>query len=87
MFWIGGPPLDDSMWHVTDYYNNIREKLKSLDPSEGYCKGLEPRLPAKLCGMVMEVRALTFVYASRLDSFLTSCVDMSLRAVAYTHLV
>lgn len=54
----GGPPLDDSMWHVTDYYNNIREKLKNLDPSQGHCKGLEPRLPAKLCGIVMEVSIL-----------------------------
>jgi hypothetical protein len=43
------------MWHVTEYYNNIREKLKNLDPSQGHCKGLDPRLPAKLCDMVMEV--------------------------------
>ena len=28
---MGGPPLDDEFWHVTDYYNNIRTKVMNLE--------------------------------------------------------
>lgn len=56
MIGTGGPPLDDSYWHVTDYYKNIRDKLKSLDSQQGYCNEIEPRLPGRICSLAMKVR-------------------------------
>ena len=52
----GGPPLDDGYWHVTDYYKNIRDKLQSLDSQQGFCNGIEPGLPLRVCSLAMKVR-------------------------------
>ena len=49
----GGPPLDETEWHVTDYYDNIRNKLKNLDLSSSHCGEVE--LPDRLCNLVMNV--------------------------------
>jgi hypothetical protein len=49
----GGPPLDDSFWHVTDYYKNIRDKVKKLD---GDCHKINDRLPSRICNIGMQVR-------------------------------
>lgn len=29
---MSGPPLDDAEWHVTEHYNEIREKVKQMEP-------------------------------------------------------
>jgi hypothetical protein len=55
LFFIGGPPLVDEYWHVTDYYNNIREKVKNLDKNLGECyKNIA--LPDRVCNTPMKVR-------------------------------
>jgi len=55
----GGPPLDEDDWHVTDYYNNIRNKVKNLDPSIGECYKLQDEgLPARVCKTPMNVSDL-----------------------------
>ena len=52
----GGPPLDESFWHVTDYYDNIRNKLKTQDPEVGACNELKEMFPARVCHTPMKVR-------------------------------
>lgn len=53
---LGGQPLDESFWHVTEYYDNIRNKVKKLDKSLGECYKIEPNLPGRLCSTPMKVR-------------------------------
>jgi hypothetical protein len=53
-----GQPLDDDYWHVTDYYDNIRNKVKNLDPSVGECYRINGTLPVRLCNTPMNVRIL-----------------------------
>lgn len=47
---MGGPPLADEEWHVNDYYNNIREKVKNtkMDPEVARCFQGEG-LPKRVC--------------------------------------
>lgn len=47
---MGGPPLADEEWHVNDYYNNIREKVKNtpMDPEKARCFQGEG-LPKRVC--------------------------------------
>ena len=52
---IGGSPLNDDMWHVTDYYENIRQKVKNLDKDLGDCYTIEGSLPARMCNTPMKV--------------------------------
>lgn len=46
-----GQPLDDSYWHVTDYYENIRNKVMNMDPTLGKCPEIanDGQLPLRLC--------------------------------------
>lgn len=56
---LGGPPLEDSAWHVTDYYDNIRNKVQNFDPEFGACAKLKERnLPPRICRTVMKVSVL-----------------------------
>ena len=50
---MGGPPLDDELWHVTDYYENIRNKVKNLPPSIGQCSLLKEVFPERICQVPM----------------------------------
>lgn len=51
-----GPPLDEDYWHVTDYYDNIRNKVKSMPESAGVCyKGVDVGLPKRVCNTPMRV--------------------------------
>ncbi len=52
---LGGPPLDDDYWHVTAYYENIRNKLKNLEATQGHCHEIESRLPPRVCELAMQV--------------------------------
>jgi hypothetical protein len=52
---VGGPPLDEDLWHVTDYYENIRNKVRSLDESLGKCHDIKSKLPARMCNTPMKV--------------------------------
>lgn len=54
---MSGPPLADESWHVTEYYENIRTKLKNLDKSLGKCYEIEGSLPTRLCNTPMKVRS------------------------------
>jgi hypothetical protein len=54
---MGGPPLDDEKWHITSYYENIRNKVKNLDKSLGACYKIEGTLPTRMCNTPMQVRA------------------------------
>ncbi len=55
----GGPPLDDAFWHVTDYYENIRNKVLNLDKGLGSCYKNEGFLPTRVCTTPMKVRILS----------------------------
>lgn len=55
---MGGPPLDDEWWHVTDYYENIRTKVKNLDPSHGNCHNIAGQVPARMCNTPMQARSM-----------------------------
>lgn len=46
---MGGPPLADDYWHINDYYENIRTKVKNLDPALGYCHEVKGDLPERVC--------------------------------------
>ena len=48
--------LSDDMWHVTDYYQNIKTKLVNLDPSVGACYDIQDRLPTEFCTTPFQVR-------------------------------
>lgn len=49
--------MADEYWHVADYYEKIRTKLKNLDPEKGYCeKGIEGSLPVRMCKTPMKGR-------------------------------
>ena len=51
-----GQPLDDDYWHVTEYYDNIRNKVKNLDPSKGKCYEIAHQLPTRMCTTPMKAR-------------------------------
>ena len=51
-----GQPLDEDYWHVTDYYDNIRKKVRNLDPSLGHCYKINGTLPTRMCNTPMQVR-------------------------------
>jgi hypothetical protein len=55
---MGGPPLDDSYWHVTEYYNNIRSKILSLG-THGECSKIntDNMLPQRLCTIALNARS------------------------------
>lgn len=44
-----GHPLPEEHWHVTDYYENIRQKVRSLGPDDGFCRELDGLLPDRVC--------------------------------------
>lgn len=54
---MNGGPLDDSWWHVTDYYNNILNKVLN-DDYGGYCANIMNRtnLPTRLCTTTLHSR-------------------------------
>lgn len=55
----GGPPLADEYWHVTEYYENIRTKVRSMDPSLGFCYNFHTsgnQLPGRICNTPLKVR-------------------------------
>lgn len=46
--------MDEEFWHVTEYYKNIRKKVKNLDRELGHCYKDE-NLPDRLCNTPMKV--------------------------------
>jgi hypothetical protein len=52
---IAGPPLDEEFWHVTDYYKNMKDKLRHLQRSEGYCYKVSGSLPDRVCRVPLQV--------------------------------
>jgi len=53
-----GQPLDDAFWHVTEYYENIRNKTLHLDPTHGHCHKIAEgnKLPIRLCNTPLNGR-------------------------------
>lgn len=49
-----GPPLPDEFWHITEYYDNIRNKVMNM--KDGSCYDFEGRLPSRMCNTPMKVR-------------------------------
>ena len=72
----GGPPLADDFWHVGDYYENIRNKLKNLDPEKGACYKMKEFLPERMCKVAMKVRATIFFFGGGNSTFL-SCGSLA----------
>ena len=70
----GGPPLEDDFWHVTDYYENIRNKVKNLDAGLGTCYNIEGNLPTRLCNTPMKAKTQYTPRANPNESALTSII-------------
>lgn len=55
-----GFPLSSEYWHVTDYYNDIKTKVRELkiDPSEGFCEEFSrlELLPERVCSLPLRAR-------------------------------
>ena len=47
--------LTDEMWHMTDYYQNIKTKVRNLDPSIGNCYDIAKKLPTEFCTTTFKV--------------------------------
>lgn len=71
---IGGPPLEDEFWHVTEYYENIRNKLKDLDASKGSCSKISKKLPGRLCNTPMKAKTQYTPRANFYETALTSII-------------
>ena len=71
---MGGPPLDDEFWHVTDYYNNIRNKVMNLDPSIGHCHEIGNDLPSRICNTPMQARSMYTPRANVYETSLTTVI-------------
>mmetsp|Transcript_10637 Transcript_10637/g.26864 ORF Transcript_10637/g.26864 Transcript_10637/m.26864 type:complete len:672 (-) Transcript_10637:1123-3138(-) len=71
---MGGPPLDDDFWHVTEYYENIRNKVKALDMSRGQCSKISKKLPERLCNTPMKAKTQYTPRANFYDTALTSII-------------
>jgi hypothetical protein len=41
--------LEDENWHMTKYYDNIRNKALNLDSSVGACSGVKDYFPERIC--------------------------------------
>ena len=51
----GGPPLDEDLWHVSEYYDGIRSNI--LNVSWSFChEQLKTALPTRVCDVPMHVR-------------------------------
>jgi len=76
---MGGPPLEDELWHVTDYYENIRNKVKNLDKKFGSCYKLDGTLPTRLCNTPMKAKTQytprAYLNASALTSIIKPTLD------------
>jgi len=71
---MGGPPLEDEFWHVTEYYENIRDKVKNLDEALGSCYKLSGTLPTRLCNTPMKAKTQYTPRSNFHDSSLTSII-------------
>jgi hypothetical protein len=69
---MGGPPLDDDWWHVTDYYDNLRTKLKNMDPELGACHQIQINLPQRMCTTPMKARSMYTPRANPHETSITS---------------
>lgn len=48
--------LEDEMWHVTSYYQNIQTKVRNLPENIGTCNEINERLPNVFCKYPFHVR-------------------------------
>ena len=71
---MSGPPLDEDWWHVTDYYENIRQKLRNLDPTIGHCHEIANDLPERICQTPMQARSMYTPRANVYETSLTTVV-------------
>lgn len=71
-----GQPLDDEYWHVTDYYENIRNKVRNMDQSLGHCPDIakQEELPLRMCFTPMNSKTQYTPRANYEESALTSIV-------------
>lgn len=53
---MGGPPLEDELWHVGEYYESMRNKVRSLPPATGPCYELGSILPERICRTPLQGR-------------------------------
>ncbi|GKY96425.1 hypothetical protein MPSEU_000602000 [Mayamaea pseudoterrestris] len=67
---MGGPPLDDDYWHITAYYDNIRNKVNALD--SGLC--FDGQWPSRACLKPMHGRGEHTPRVNPSQSGLTSII-------------
>lgn len=57
MLCVEGHPLRDDMWHITEYYDNIRGKALVMDASVGGCDNNNDLYPKRVCNSPMRGRS------------------------------
>lgn len=51
---IGGHPLQEKFWHVTDHYNTIKENVQNLEGD--YCEERQLDFPKRICNTALNGR-------------------------------
>ena len=69
---IAGHPLDGEYWHLTDYYENIKTKIKDAVES-GFCADLSDFLPERVCLTPLQART---EFTPRTDPTQTSILNI-----------
>ncbi|KAG7356197.1 hypothetical protein IV203_000883 [Nitzschia inconspicua] len=71
---MGGPPLEDEFWHVTDYYENIRNKVLNLDKQLGSCYNNNGKLPDRVCTTPLKAKTQYTPRANYEETALSSII-------------
>jgi hypothetical protein len=53
--WKEAGELPDEAWHVSSYYDNIRNKVMNLDTDLGACNQFQESLPDRVCKVPLRV--------------------------------
>jgi|UPI000581A067 hypothetical protein len=69
---MGGPPLEDALWHVTAHYNSIRDKVRTVQGGE--CRALDDLVSPRVCSTPMKGATLFTPRANPEETSLTKLI-------------
>ena len=70
--------MDGEHWHITEHYEDIQSKAKSLDESIGSCGTLKDYIPERVCNTPLQARTESTPRADPTLTSITSILDPSL---------